>query len=441
MKHTSARGFTLIELLVATAILIIITALVLLMNYFKNIQRSRDAVRKRDISLISRELEVYLINYGVYPDDLSYLVSKEQVRLPKDPGYPKYQYVYSADNTKNPPEYILCAYLETEEKVFCNESGRQTALLSLGNPSIPNPGPVSSEGPTPTPVENWVLCASEGQTCSFTGLRTVRYGTNGLFIYGTFTDGVSCSNSVFGDPAWGFSKKCYFDAGPNVSFNTGSPEVVPVIFLASDSDVGDVNVYKAQVEASFDVVRNWYIDQLGGKTFKLAPAIIFRSSKTEAQLHAQYGNGIGIWVHGIIETTVANGMHPCDPKRDYYFVTPMNDIAGGMIGAENLDCPFTLPGTQSIPGHMGRMLGGIMDSNWPEWWADEIREAQGGVAHELGHGFGGECANGNVYPGGECNGLPHSNYPSIMYAWWNFGTTGVFFDNEKTKILQSPFIR
>ncbi|MBI2031673.1 MAG: type II secretion system protein [Candidatus Levybacteria bacterium] len=434
------NGFTLIELLVVIAIISVIAALALvIVNPFRNIRLSRDTVRKHDVSLIARELESYLINNEVYPEDLDVL-TQEKVRVPSDPLYPKYIYVYSADNTKNPPEYTLCAYLETEEEVFCNESGKQTTLLALDDPSIPDPGPVSSEGPTPTPVENWIACAGEGQVCSFTGTKTVRYGANGSFAYGTFTDGVACSNSVFGDPAWGFSKKCYFDVGATISFNAGSPEVVPVIFLASDSDVGDVNVYRAQVNSSFDTVRTWYSGQLGGKTFNLAPAIMLRSSKTEAELHTLYGNGGGIWYEGVRQTTVANGMHPCDPNRDYYFVTPMDNIWGGMVGSENLGCSFVLPGTQSIPSHMGRMLGGIVEP-WGEWWADEIREAQGGVAHELGHGFGGECTNGNIYPGGDCNGLPHSSSPSIMYAWWDFGTTGVFFDYEKTKILQSPFIR
>ena len=213
----------------------------------------------------------------------------------------------------------------------------------------------------------------------------------------------------------------------------------PIIFLGADT-VLDLASYQSQVDASFVVVQDWYKQQLGGKTFNLIGAVSFRSPLTEAQLAARYPNGIGMWVDGLGAAMVANNLTLCNDHRFYYFVTPLNNVAGGMIGAENLGCNFVLPGTASIPNHMGRLIGGIFDPNWPEWWADEIREAQGGVAHEIGHGLGGSCTTGN-YPGGGCNGLPHSQGPSIMFNWWDFGTSGVFFESEKTEILKSPFIK
>lgn len=184
-------------------------------------------------------------------------------------------------------------------------------------------------------------------------------------------------------------------------------------------------------------MKEWYAGQLGGKTFDRIDAITYKSPLTADQLYAKYsGNMAGIWFQGMREAIEANGLTVCDPKRFYYLVTPLENVWGGMVGAENLGCnTHVLPGTASITTHMGRLLGGVIDPNWPEWWADEIREAQGGVAHELGHGFGGECIN-NV-----CNGLAHSEGPSIMFAWWDFDKSGVFFDIEKEKILKSPFIR
>lgn len=216
--------------------------------------------------------------------------------------------------------------------------------------------------------------------------------------------------------------------------------VRPVIFLADDTNI-DVDPYQAQVDSSFAVIRDWYKEQLGGKTFNLLPVLVYRSPLSESQLYAQYGTGTGIWYEGLKQATAANGVDVCDDHRFYYFVTPIDDIAGGFVGAENLGCIYILPGTGSIPDHMGRLIGGIIDPDWPEWWADEIREAQGGVAHEIGHGLGGSCVGDNDV-NGECNGLPH-NTPesgSIMFAWWNFGTTGIFTGEEKTQILQSPFI-
>jgi hypothetical protein len=47
---------------------------------------------------------------------------------------------------------------------------------------------------------SWSYCGSEGGQCNFSGTREVRYGANGNYSYGVFTNGVSCNNGVFGDP-------------------------------------------------------------------------------------------------------------------------------------------------------------------------------------------------------------------------------------------------
>jgi parallel beta-helix repeat protein len=57
-------------------------------------------------------------------------------------------------------------------------------------------------------TNDWVVCATEGGTCAFTGTTEVRYGANGSYVYKTLTDGTACTNSVFGDPAVGTPKQC-----------------------------------------------------------------------------------------------------------------------------------------------------------------------------------------------------------------------------------------
>jgi hypothetical protein len=66
--------------------------------------------------------------------------------------------------------------------------------------------------PTPTPV-GYTFCANEGNWCSFTGTKQVMFGANGQFNTLTFTDGVNCDNSVFGDPIYGTVKRCYYGNG------------------------------------------------------------------------------------------------------------------------------------------------------------------------------------------------------------------------------------
>jgi hypothetical protein len=56
----------------------------------------------------------------------------------------------------------------------------------------------------------WVFCAEEGQFCAFSGTKEVRYGANGYYVYQIHTDGVMCTNEVFGDPIYGVPKQCHY---------------------------------------------------------------------------------------------------------------------------------------------------------------------------------------------------------------------------------------
>ena len=65
--------------------------------------------------------------------------------------------------------------------------------------------------------ENWVLCASSGDTCSFDGEQKVRYGANGTYNTDFFTDSVLCTKSAFGDPLPGVEKSCYYEIDPTAT--------------------------------------------------------------------------------------------------------------------------------------------------------------------------------------------------------------------------------
>ena len=62
----------------------------------------------------------------------------------------------------------------------------------------------------PPASATWVPCASENGTCTFTGTREVAFGVNGKYHYASFTGSIPCTDSVFGDPAFGTAKSCYF---------------------------------------------------------------------------------------------------------------------------------------------------------------------------------------------------------------------------------------
>jgi hypothetical protein len=57
---------------------------------------------------------------------------------------------------------------------------------------------------------HWEKCAAEGQDCRFHGQKNVRYGAGDRWFSQTARNGVHCGNNVFGDPAPGAVKACYY---------------------------------------------------------------------------------------------------------------------------------------------------------------------------------------------------------------------------------------
>jgi len=86
----------------------------------------------------------------------------------------------------------------------------------------------------PPAAGEWVRCAAEDQTCYFPGTLQVRYGANGSYAYRTATGSVQCSNSVFGDPAYGADKFCdYLGAQSTVRSALSDPIVFPIVPVAA----------------------------------------------------------------------------------------------------------------------------------------------------------------------------------------------------------------
>ncbi|MFL5812717.1 MAG: hypothetical protein ACJ763_04000 [Bdellovibrionia bacterium] len=80
--------------------------------------------------------------------------------------------------------------------------------------ATPTPTPTATATPSPSPTStgsNWVKCAAENGTCTFNGTYTIRYGTGTSWTTKVATGSIACSNSTFGDPAYGYTKECDID--------------------------------------------------------------------------------------------------------------------------------------------------------------------------------------------------------------------------------------
>ena len=108
----------------------------------------------------------------------------------------------------------------------CNSNNRNA--YTLGAPvAVPKVGTLLTASGTALPSEA-TQCAIENEMCNFAGTKEVWYGNGTNWTYGLIDDGVSCSNSVFGDPAFNVGKSCHTRpytgtprSGPNVLNSEG----------------------------------------------------------------------------------------------------------------------------------------------------------------------------------------------------------------------------
>jgi hypothetical protein len=131
------------------------------------------------------------------------------------------------------------------------------AMCTNGVFGDPTPGYVkacqlesaTASAPAPAPT-GWSLCANEHAMCSFTGTRRVRYGADTRWAtrdVAASGGGVSCSNSVFGDPAPNTFKRCELAATTSGGSTTQQP---PTISGTPATSVSVGSTYRFQPTAS-----------------------------------------------------------------------------------------------------------------------------------------------------------------------------------------------
>lgn len=144
-----SSGFTLVELLVVVSIIgILVSAALLILNPFAQVQKGNDSKRKADLSQIQKALETHYHDLGRYPSsDSTYRIvwngsalawgaswSPYMSTLPKDPRSPQRNYVYYA--TSNGQTYWLYANLERpNDPQLCNSGNPCSSLTTNGIPT------------------------------------------------------------------------------------------------------------------------------------------------------------------------------------------------------------------------------------------------------------------------------------------------------------------
>jgi len=177
-----------------------------------------------------------------------------------------------------------------------------TAYDTAGNESEPSNTVTVTipSSPEERPTGTWVPCASEGQTCSFSGTRVVRYGANGTYVTGTFSGSVACTNQVFGDPIYGVYKYCDYADSPvsaETAFDADGDGKADLVWR--NTTTGQVAVWLMngtgrQLAASVGIVADlaWQIAGVGDFNGDGKADILWHHSTT-GQLSVWLMNGAG----------------------------------------------------------------------------------------------------------------------------------------------------
>ena len=157
-------------------------------------------------------------------------------------------------------------------------------------------------------TDTWTPCANEGGTCSFSGTRQVQYGTATQYTTASYTDGIACTNAVFGDPAVGQTKNCRYASSSTTVSTPSAPGATPitgasgtnppVVFNASASGrAGDVVTLQGE---NFGSAPSVYFDGAAGTPLTIVNQIgtgwlaVQIPASAPAALVLRIGNGTGV---------------------------------------------------------------------------------------------------------------------------------------------------
>ena len=151
IKINKKLGFTLVELLIVISIMGILT--VIGMASFKTIQlKSRDARRKNDLSTISKALNMYYNDLGIFPHgspdiktmiktvgvgfsaNINGTVTTYIVEMPRETTQGVKDYYYTTSTTGK--SFKLFVNLENKEDGSCLKDGSGNVLLTYNDYSV-----------------------------------------------------------------------------------------------------------------------------------------------------------------------------------------------------------------------------------------------------------------------------------------------------------------
>lgn len=203
-------GFTIVELLVVIIIIGILGSITVV-AYNGVQQRAAQSAALADLSTNLKKVQLYQVVNTSAPPTYAETVADSNTSFRFSPNiYKTVTYCNGATNAAFGIE------LMNGTKLYGSLTTAPTIDNTITTDGICAKLGITKANGTPADValviDTWTFCANETGTCSFSGLKTVRFGVDTRWITKTNVDtSISCRVYYFGsDPAPGVAKACYY---------------------------------------------------------------------------------------------------------------------------------------------------------------------------------------------------------------------------------------
>jgi pectate lyase C len=154
----------------------------------------------------------------------------------------------------------------------------------------------------------YIKCAKEGETCSFTGTRSVAYGKSGTFVYATLTGPITCSGSLFPPISVDNPRYCsYSSSGTSGSSSSstsssGGSSGISLAASAGDAQVALSWSYTSGSAGTQEVYRDTDSDPSG----RVRIASVSTSTRAYTATGLTNGTTYYFWIKNTLNGVVSN---------------------------------------------------------------------------------------------------------------------------------------
>lgn len=170
-------------------------------------------------------------------------------------------------NTLLKPNYLATCLLTTLVSA-CGGGGNNSA--DTPNPN-PDPEPPQVQTPVGPTGEEWIFCADDTKTCSFTGTHEVAYGNNGKYTFAEHSDGVLCNSETFVDPNpdgdnYCWSRELATEEIASISLDASATKQ-QILMMGGDMERSHRNFHQA---ANQEEIIQWLVEDIKFDTWRVA---------------------------------------------------------------------------------------------------------------------------------------------------------------------------